>query len=203
MYKSKSSSFKISAVISILSIVLLSLVFGTLAYFRVQVTANGIITIGSDINFIICDSAGTSKSSTVTITDLSSGTKNVNFNIKKTEGVNAKLRVYVAVSIEDENGNLQNMLNGTTAIVSVKMGTGTGYKWVNAGSEQEKLVEAGWRYLKTSDGSSDYKIDSNEIIIPVCPSITVNSNNPYITSGYKIIVSLTAEMLQYDNASWE
>ena len=201
MYKSKASGFKTSAILSIVIIVLMSLVFGTLAYFRVQTTANGTITIGSDIDFIICNSSGTSISSTYEISDFSQSTKNVGFNVKKTQGVNAKLRVYVAVSIEDENGSLQNVLNGSNPIVTVNMGTNSAYKWVSEGSSQEQLVGAGWRYLKTSDGSDDYKIDSNESIVSICPTITVNSNS-YTGLNYKIIVSLTAEMLQYDNASW-
>ena len=201
MYKSKMSGFNVS-VIMILAITLLcSITFGTLAYFRVQTTANGLITVGTDINFLICNSSGTVKNSTVEITDFSQSTKDVGFYIKKTAGVNAKVRVYVAVSIEDENGNLQNMLNGSNAIVTVNMGTSGDYQWVSAGTVQEQLVGAGWRYLKTADGLADYKVETSETVIPVCPTITVNSN-PYAGLGYKLIVSLTVEMLQFDNASW-
>ena len=158
MYKSKISGFKLSFVMIIAITILCSITFGTLAYFRVQTTASGTISIGSEIDFVVCNSSGTSISSTVTITDFSQGSKNIGFNVKKTTGVNAKLRVYIAVSIEDENGNLQNMLNASNAIVTVNMGSSTDYKWVSAGTSQEQLVVAGWRYLKNSAGSADYKI---------------------------------------------
>ncbi len=201
MYKSKMSGFKLSVVMILAITILCSITFGTLAYFRVQTTASGTIIIGSNINFAFCNSSGTTVSSTVQFTNFSEQTNNIGIYVKKTAGVDAKLRAYVAVSIEDSNGNLQNLLNESgNAIVTVTMGTGSGYSWVSAGSTAEQKVGAGWRYLKTTDGSSDYKINS-DAVIPVCASITVNDND-YADKGYKIIVSITAEMLQFDNASW-
>ena len=201
MYKSKMSGFSLSVVMILAITLLCSITFGTLAYFRVQTTANGLITVGSDIEFSVCDSSGTAKNCTMELTDFSQNTKDVGFYVKKSAGVNAKVRVYVAVSIEDENGNLQNMLNGSNPIVTVNMGSSSNYKWVSEGTSQEQLVGAGWRYLKTADGSADYKVETSDSVIPVCPTITVNANS-YAGLGYKLIVSLTVEMLQYDNASW-
>lgn len=204
MYKKKMSGLTLGVIMCLAITILCSITFGTLAYFRLETNAAGLITIGSNIDFIICDANGVEKNtSSVEITDFSQTSHEIGFYIKKSAGVNAKLRVYVAVSIEDANGNLQNMINGSNAIVTVNMSSSSEYSWVNDASAtaNELLIGSHWRYLKTADGSSDYKLESSNNVISICPSITVNANS-YAGLGYKIIVTLTAEMLQYDKASW-
>ena len=87
------------------------------------------------------------------------------------------------------------------AIITLNMGTVTSSTWVNdsTASAQAQKANACWKYLKTG---SDYLRIENDDIINVCSSLTISETNPYSSDNYKIIVTLTAEMLQYENVSW-
>ncbi len=183
-------------IVSIISILVISIItFGTLAFFRQTDTATGIIGVGGNVTI-------STTNTSVEVTNLSIGNKSIGSTVTKTAGVKAKLRVYVNVSLVDNSGNLQSVTyndNGTTRpYFTVNMANIAGAQWVDGAYTNP--AGSCWKYLMTASNSS-VAFELANTTYTLCESITVNQD--LSETGYKVIVTTSVEVLQYNNVAWD